>query len=84
MKLASTSSRELLVMDRGGLARRRRSRRGRSTTPARRLRGTLRNSVAVIIIGHSPTLISGVPSSALSAAIAKSHATTSPQPPASA
>ena len=49
-----------------------------------RLRGTLRKIVAMIIIGHRPTLISGVPSCASSAAMATSQATTSPSPPASA
>ena len=34
--------------------------------------------------GHSPTFTSGVPNCASSAAITKSHASASPNPPASA
>jgi hypothetical protein len=41
----------------------------------------MRASTAMIIMGKSPTLISGVPSLAVGRAIAKWHAATSPSPP---
>lgn len=49
-----------------------------------RLRPTLRTSSAVIIIGHSPTWISVVPNTAVSAATTRSQATIRPRPPARA
>src|SRR6266567_2045825 len=48
------------------------------------LRGTLRKTIAMIIIGHTPTLTSGIPNWASSEAIARSQAATRPKPPASA
>jgi len=44
-------------------------------------RETTRRSTAMIIIGKSPRWISGVPRTALSHAIAKSHDATIPRPP---
>ena len=46
--------------------------------------GIERSSGTVIMYGHSPTLISGVPNTASSAATTMSHAHASPKPPASA
>ena len=46
--------------------------------------GIERSSGTVIMYGHSPTLTSGVPNCASSAAITKSQASASPKPPASA
>ena len=46
-----------------------------------RRRGTKRASTAMIIIGKSPTLISGVPSCASVDATANVEAATSPSPP---
>ena len=46
--------------------------------------GIDRMSGTVIMYGHRPTLISGVPNCASSAATTRSHASARPKPPASA